>query len=83
MKDKGGWITVVSSNNKQNKRKDDMVQYDMSSYQVKTGVIEVRFMNIYDKGVNVARSLKEFIAEAMSFIYASDINHVINKAMGQ
>jgi hypothetical protein len=39
-----------------------MAQYGMSSYQVKTGVTEVRFMNIGDKGSNVARSLQEFIA---------------------
>jgi hypothetical protein len=35
---KGDWIPV-GSNNKQNKRKDDIAQDDMSSYQVKTGVI--------------------------------------------
>jgi hypothetical protein len=57
---KGDWIPV-RSNNKQNKCKDDMSQDDMTSYQVKTGLIEVRFMNIGDKGFNVARSLKEFI----------------------
>jgi hypothetical protein len=34
----------------------------MSSYKVKTGVIEVRFMKSGDAGFNVARSLKEFIA---------------------
>jgi hypothetical protein len=36
----------------------------MSSYKVKTGVIEVRFMKSGDAGFNVARSLKEFIAAA-------------------
>jgi hypothetical protein len=36
----------------------------MSSYKVKTGVIEVRFMKSGDAGFNVARSLKEFIATA-------------------
>jgi hypothetical protein len=41
-----------------------MAQDGMSSYQVKTGVIEVRFMNIGDKGFDVARSLEEFIAAA-------------------
>jgi hypothetical protein len=34
----------------------------MSSYKVKTGVIEVRFMKSGEAGFNVARSLKEFIA---------------------
>jgi hypothetical protein len=38
-----------------------MTQDGMSSYQVNTGVIEVKFMKIGDKGVNIARSLKEFI----------------------
>jgi hypothetical protein len=32
--------------------------------QIKAGVIEVRFMKIGDKGFNVAKSLKEFIAAA-------------------
>jgi hypothetical protein len=41
-----------------------MAQNGMSSYQVKTGVIEVRFMNIGDKGFTVARILKEFIGAA-------------------
>jgi hypothetical protein len=41
-----------------------MAQDGMSSYQVKTGVIEVRFMKIDDNGLNVAISLKEFIAVA-------------------
>jgi hypothetical protein len=36
----------------------------MSSYKVKTGVIEVRFMKSGDAGFKVARSLKEFIAAA-------------------
>jgi hypothetical protein len=36
----------------------------MSSYKVKTGVIEVRFMKSGDARFNVARSLKEFIAAA-------------------
>jgi hypothetical protein len=36
----------------------------MSSYKVKKGVIEVRFMKSGDAGFNVARSLKEFIAAA-------------------
>jgi hypothetical protein len=45
---KGDWIPV-GSNNKQNKRKDDMSQDGMSRYQVKTGVMEVRFMKISDK----------------------------------
>jgi hypothetical protein len=36
----------------------------MSSYKVKTGVIEVMFMNSGDAGFNIARSLKEFIAAA-------------------
>jgi hypothetical protein len=34
----------------------------MSSYKVKTGVIEVRFMKSGDAGFNVARILKELIA---------------------
>jgi hypothetical protein len=58
-----GW-TPVGSNNTHNTRKDDMAQDGMSSYQVKTGVIEVRLMKIGGKGFNVARSLKEFIAAA-------------------
>jgi hypothetical protein len=37
----------------------------MSSYKVKTGVIEVRFMKSGDAGFNLARSLKEFIAAAI------------------
>jgi hypothetical protein len=41
-----------------------MAQDGMSSYQIKTGVIEVRFMKIGDKGFNVAKSMKEFIAAA-------------------
>jgi hypothetical protein len=41
-----------------------MAQDGMSSYQVKTGVIEVRFMKIGKNGFNVARSLKDFIASA-------------------
>jgi hypothetical protein len=41
-----------------------MAQAGISSYQVKTGVLEVRFMKIGDKGFNLARSLKEFIAAA-------------------
>jgi hypothetical protein len=41
-----------------------MAQDGMSSYQFKTRVIEVRFVKIGDKGFNVARSLKEFIAVA-------------------
>jgi hypothetical protein len=45
-----------------NKRKDDMTQDGMTSYHVKAGVIEVRLMKIGDKGFNVAKSLKEFIA---------------------
>jgi hypothetical protein len=57
------WIPI-GSNNKQNKRKDDMAQDGKTSYHVKTGVIEVRFINIGDKGFNVAKSLKEFIAAA-------------------
>jgi hypothetical protein len=36
----------------------------MSSYKVKTVVIEVRFMKSGDAGFNLARSLKEFIAAA-------------------
>jgi hypothetical protein len=36
----------------------------MSSYKVKTGMIEVRFMKSGDAGFHVARSLKEFIATA-------------------
>jgi hypothetical protein len=36
----------------------------MSSYKVKTGVIEVMFMKSGDAVFNVARSLKEFIAAA-------------------
>jgi hypothetical protein len=36
----------------------------MTSYHIKTGVIEVRFMKIGDKGFNVSKSLKEFIAAA-------------------
>jgi hypothetical protein len=35
-----------------------MAQDGMASYQVKTGVIEVRFIKIGDKGFNVASSLK-------------------------
>jgi 23S rRNA G2069 N7-methylase RlmK/C1962 C5-methylase RlmI len=54
---KEDWIPV-RINNKQNKRKDDMAQDGMTSYHVKTGVIEVRFMKIGDKGFNVAKSLK-------------------------
>jgi hypothetical protein len=60
---KRDWIPVGSSN-KNNKRKDDMAQDGMSSYQVKTGVIEVRFTRIGENGFNVARSLNEFIASA-------------------
>jgi hypothetical protein len=60
---KEDWIPV-RSNNKQNKRKDDMAQDDMTSYHVKTGMKEVRFTKIGDKGFNVAKSLKEFIAAA-------------------
>jgi hypothetical protein len=41
-----------------------MAQDGMSSYQVKTGAIEVIFMKIGDKGFNVAKIPKEFIAEA-------------------
>jgi hypothetical protein len=41
-----------------------MAQDGMSSYQVKTGLIEVMFMKICDNGFNVARILKEFIAAA-------------------
>jgi hypothetical protein len=41
-----------------------MAQYGMTSYHIKTGVIEVRFMKFGDKGFNVAKSLKEFIAAA-------------------
>jgi hypothetical protein len=51
------WIPV-GINNKNNKRKDDMAQDGMASYQVKTGVVEVRFMKIGDKGFNVASILK-------------------------
>jgi hypothetical protein len=36
----------------------------MTSYHIKTGVIEVRFMKIGDNGFNIANSLKEFIAAA-------------------
>jgi hypothetical protein len=54
---KENW-TTVGSNNKQNKRKDDMAQDGTTSYHIKTGVIEVRFMKIGDKGFNVAKSLK-------------------------
>jgi hypothetical protein len=60
---KEDWIPV-GSNNKQNKRKDDMAKDGMTSYHIKTGVIEVRFMKIGDKGFNIAKSLKEFIAAA-------------------
>jgi hypothetical protein len=60
---KGDWIPV-GSNTRHSKRKDDMAQDGMSSYQVKTGVIEVRFTKIGDKGFNVVRSLKDFIAMA-------------------
>jgi hypothetical protein len=41
-----------------------MTQDVMTSYHIKTGVIEVRFMKIGDKGFNVAKSLKEFIPAA-------------------
>jgi hypothetical protein len=54
---KENW-TIVGSNNKQNKRKDDMAKDGMTSYHIKTGVIEVRFMKIGDKDFNVAKSLK-------------------------
>jgi hypothetical protein len=57
------WIPI-GNNNKQNKHKDDMAQDGMTSYHIKTGVIEVRFMKIGDKGFNFAKSLKEFIAAA-------------------
>jgi hypothetical protein len=36
----------------------------MTSYHIKTGVIEVRFTKISERGFNVAKSLKEFIAAA-------------------
>jgi hypothetical protein len=41
-----------------------MAQDGMTSYHIKTGVIEVIFMKIGDKGFNAAKSLKEFIASA-------------------
>jgi hypothetical protein len=47
-----------------NKRNNDMAQDGMTSYHIKTGVIEARFMNIGDKGFNVVKSLKDFIAAA-------------------
>jgi hypothetical protein len=41
-----------------------MAQDNMASYQVKAGVIEVSFMKIGNKGFNVTKSFKEFIAAA-------------------
>jgi hypothetical protein len=46
---------------------------DMSSYKVKTGVIEVRFMKSGDVGFNVARSLKEFIAAARERVIRNSV----------
>jgi hypothetical protein len=43
-----------------NTSKDDGIQ----SYNVKTGRIEVRFMTGNNKGFNVARDLKQFLASA-------------------
>jgi hypothetical protein len=72
------WIPV-GRNNKQNKRKDNMAQDGMSSYQVKPGVIEVRFMKIGDKGFNVAKSLKEFITAARESDKECSIMHINNE----
>jgi hypothetical protein len=47
----------VSSNDKR-ERVGEHDNDGMSSYKVKTGVIEVRFMKSGDVGFNVARSLK-------------------------
>jgi hypothetical protein len=62
-KKSGGWKQIgsgkvtgtVSANKTSNSNeKDD----DMTSYEVKTGIIEVRFMNASGKSCNIARSLK-------------------------
>jgi hypothetical protein len=65
----GGWkqfgpskVTVTDSDNKNfnGNEKDD----GMTSYEVKTGIIEVRFMTTSGKSCNIVRSLKEFIDTA-------------------
>jgi hypothetical protein len=56
-----------------------MAQDGMSIYQVKTGVIEVRFMKISDKSFNIARSLKEFIAAARESDKEFSIMHINNE----
>jgi hypothetical protein len=51
----------------------------MSSYWVKPGVIEVKFMKIGDKGFNVAKSLKDFIAAARESDKEFSIMHINNE----
>jgi hypothetical protein len=66
---RGGWkqvgsgkVIVNDSANKTdigNKTDDGMI-----GYEIKTGIIEVRFMTASGKSCNIARSLKEFIVAA-------------------
>jgi hypothetical protein len=62
----GGWKQVGSGKatgtDSDKKTFNGNEKYDgMTSYEVKTGIIEVRFMTVSGKSCNIARSLKEFI----------------------
>jgi hypothetical protein len=65
----GGWKQVGSGKATRTDRDKKTVEGNekddgMTSYQVKTGIIEVRFMTASGKSCNIARSLKEFIVAA-------------------
>jgi hypothetical protein len=60
----GGWKQVGSGKatgpDRDNKTVNGNEKYDgVTSYEVQTGIIEVRFMTASDKSCNIARSLKK------------------------
>jgi hypothetical protein len=63
---RGGWKQVGSGKatgtDSANNIFNGTEKYDgMTSYEVKTGIIEAKFTTASDKSCNIARSLKEFI----------------------